>query len=163
MKLTPKNIEEYIDRFLEGETTNEEERAIYRFFREEEVPAHLKEYAPMFAWYEGGMKEDSITPKKRFRLSFRTWSIAAMIAIVLGFGSLMLLEEENNLLNEWECYEGSYMEVNGKRITDVKQIMPEILETLSRAECIERMAQERMEQIRLSEEEIQAKEKLIYN
>ena len=39
MKLTPKNIEEYIDRFLEGETTNEEERAIYRFFREEEVPA----------------------------------------------------------------------------------------------------------------------------
>lgn len=163
MKLTPKNIEEYIDRFLEGETTNEEERAIYRFFREEEVPAHLKEYAPMFAWYEGGMKEDFITPKKRFRLSFRTWSIAAMIAIVLGFGSLMLLEEENNLLNEWECYEGSYMEVNGKRITDVKQIMPEILETLSRAECIERMAQERMEQIRLSEEEIQAKEKLIYN
>lgn len=163
MKLTPKNIEEYIDRFLEGETTNEEERAIYRFFREEEVPAHLKEYAPMFAWYEGGMKEDSITPKKRFRLSFRTWSIAAMIAIVLGFGSLMLLEEEDNLLNEWECYEGSYMEVNGKRITDVKQIMPEILETLSRAECIERMAQERMEQIRLSEEEIQAKEKLIYN
>lgn len=163
MKLTPKNIEEYIDRFMEGETTNEEERAIYRFFREEEVPAHLKEYAPMFAWYEGGMKEDSITPKKRFRLSFRTWSIAAMIAIVLGFGSLMLLEEEDNLLNEWECYEGSYMEVNGKRITDVKQIMPEILETLSRAECIERMAQERMEQIRLSEEEIQAKEKLIYN
>lgn len=163
MKLTPKNIEEYIDRFLEGETTNEEERAIYRFFREEEVPAHLKEYAPMFAWYEGGMKEDSSTPKKRFRLSVKTWSIAAMIAIVLGFGSLMLLEEEDNMLNEWECYEGSYMEVNGKRITDVKQIMPEILETLSRAECIERMAQERMEQIRLSEEEIQAKERLIYN
>lgn len=163
MKLTPKNIEEYIDRFLEGETTNEEEHAIYCFFREEKIPVHLQEYAPMFAWYEGGMKEDSITPKKRFLLSVKTWSIAAMIAIVLGFGSLMLLEEEDNLLNEWECYEGSYMEVNGKRITDVKQIMPEILETLSRAECIERMAQERMEQIRLSEEEIQAKERLIYN
>ena len=37
MKLTQRNIEEYIDRFMAGETTNDEERAIYRFFREEKV------------------------------------------------------------------------------------------------------------------------------
>ena len=55
MELTNKNIEEYINRFLDGETTNAEEQAIYRFFRTGKVPAHLKEYAPMFAWYEGGM------------------------------------------------------------------------------------------------------------
>lgn len=56
MELTNKNIEEYINRFLDGETTNAEEQAIYRFFRTGKVPAHLKEYAPMFAWYEGGMQ-----------------------------------------------------------------------------------------------------------
>ena len=32
MELTNKNIEEYINRFLDGETTNAEEQAIYRFF-----------------------------------------------------------------------------------------------------------------------------------
>jgi hypothetical protein len=53
------------------------------------------------------------------------------------------------------------MEVNGKRITDVELIMPAILETLSKAEHIERMTKKRLEMIRLSEEEIQAKEKLV--
>ena len=84
MKLTQKNIEEYIDRFLEGETTNDEERAIYRFFREEKVPVHLQEYAPMFAWYEGGMQEETVITKKRFHLPIEVWSIgiAAMITII---------------------------------------------------------------------------------
>ena len=49
MELTNKNIEEYINRFLDGETTNAEEQAIYRFFCTGNVPAHLKEYAPMDA------------------------------------------------------------------------------------------------------------------
>ena len=56
MELDKKNIEEYINRFLEGETTNAEEQAIYRFFHTGDVPSHLMGYAPMFAWYEGGMQ-----------------------------------------------------------------------------------------------------------
>ena len=163
MKLTQKNIEEYIDRFMEGETTNDEERAIYRFFREEKVPVHLQEYAPMFAWYEGGMQEETVITKKRFHLPIEVWSIgiAATITIVLGFGVLMYEGGKENMPEEWVCYEGSYMEVNGKRITDVELIMPAILETLSKAEYIERMTKKRLEMIRLSEEEIQAKEKLV--
>ena len=79
----------------------------------------------------------------------------------MGFCSLMYWGEDNRLPEEWACYEGSYMEVNGKRITDVELIMPAILETLSKAEHIERMTKKRLEMIRLSEEEIQAKEKLV--
>lgn len=56
MELDKRNIEEYINRFLEGETTNAEEQAIYRFFHTGDVPSHLMGYAPMFAWYEGGMQ-----------------------------------------------------------------------------------------------------------
>ena len=56
MELDKRNIEEYINRFLEGETTNAEEQAIYRFFHAGDVPSHLMGYAPMFAWYEGGMQ-----------------------------------------------------------------------------------------------------------
>ena len=44
MEVTKNNIEEYIRRFMEGETTNAEEQAIYRFFRAEEVPEHLKQF-----------------------------------------------------------------------------------------------------------------------
>ena len=37
MELDKRNIEEYINRFLEGETTNAEEQAIYRFFHTGDV------------------------------------------------------------------------------------------------------------------------------
>ncbi len=40
MELDKRNIEEYINRFLEGETTNAEEQAIYRFFHTGDVPSH---------------------------------------------------------------------------------------------------------------------------
>ena len=62
---------------------------------------------------------------------------------------------------EWSCYEGSYVEVGGKRISDVKQIMPCIIETLEKAERVEKLAQERVEEIHRSEKEIEEKELLV--
>ena len=62
---------------------------------------------------------------------------------------------------EWSCYEGSYVEVGGKRISDVKQIMPCIIETLEEAERVEKLAQERVEEICRSEKEIEEKELLV--
>ncbi len=103
MELDKRNIEEYINRFLEGETTNAEEQAILIFYSENQA---------------GGS-------------------------------------------GEWSCYEGSYVEVGGKRISDVKQIMPCIIETLEEAERVEKLAQERVEEICRSEKEIEEKELLV--
>ena len=169
MILTREKIEEYITRFMEGETTNEEERAIYHFFRSEEVPEHLKVYAPMFAWYEEGMPEKqavvSLKTSRRFHLPVEIWSIgiAATIAVVVGLGTLLFWDKDNNELDEWACYEGSYIEVRGKRITNVKQILPSILETLNEADRIEQWAQERIDEIKRSEEFVRQKEMLVNN
>ena len=171
MKVTHKNIEEYILRFMEGETTHAEEQAIYRFFRTEQVPEHLKSYAPMFAWYEGGMKEEATSvdaPESPMvplwkRVSVRVWSmgIAAMLTVGIGLGVLLTWGEDER--NEWACYEGSYIEVRGKRITNVKQILPSILETLNEADRIEQLAQERIDEIKRSEELVRQKEMLVNN
>ena len=169
MILTRENIEEYITRFMEGETTNEEERAIYHFFRSEEVPEHLKVYAPMFAWYEDGMPEEqaavALKTSRRFHLPVEIWciGIAATIAVVVGLGTLLFWDKDNNELDEWACYEGSYIEVRGKRITNVKQILPSILETLNEADRIEQLAQERIDEIKRSEEFVRQKEMLVNN
>ena len=110
MDLTNKNIEEYIHRFMEGETTNAEEQAIYRFFRSGDVPEHLKVYAPMFAWYEEGMPEEKkeipITTKtktfwKRIPLGVWSMGIAAMLVIGIGLGILSGLD--NDMDDEWSC------------------------------------------------------------
>ncbi len=186
MELDKRNIEEYINRFLEGETTNAEEQAIYRFFHTGDVPFHLMEYAPMFAWYEGGMqgeagilqtdgqediaggkKSEKVSPvgKKGFyqHIPIAVWSagIAAMMVIALGLGLIFYSENQAGGSGEWSCYEGSYVEVGGKRISDVRQIMPCIIETLEKAERVEKLAQERVDEIRRSEKEIEAKELLV--
>ena len=165
MEITNKNIEEYIQRFMEGETTNAEEQAIYRFFHTEVVPEHLKPYADMFAWYEEGMPEEKLpTPQSRplwKRIPLELWSmgIAAMLVIGIGLGIVLSFGDSTN--EEWSCYEGSYVEVNGKRITDVKTIMPIILETLAEAEAIEKGIEERLAEIQRTEEEIENREEIV--
>lgn len=164
MELTHKNIEEYIRRFMEGETTNDEEQAIYRFFRTGHVPGHLKPYAPMFAWYEEGMPEEAPKAKKKSpwrSIPLEIWSmgIAAMLVIAVGLGAVLSFDDGQN--EEWACYEGSYVEVNGKRITDVEKIMPIILETLAEADELDKQVEERLAEIRRAEKEIVEKEKLV--
>ena len=164
MGITNKNIEKYIHRFMEGETTNVEEQAIYRFFHTEEVPEHLKPYTDMFAWYEEGMPEEKLPkPKTRplwVRIPLELWSmgIAAMLVIGIGLGIVLSFGDSTN--EEWSCYEGSYVEVNGKRITDVEAIMPIILETLAEAEEIEKGIEERLAEARHKEEEIEKREEI---
>lgn len=167
MEITNKNIEEYIRRFMEGETTNAEEQAIYRFFHTEEVPEHLQPYTEMFAWYEEGMPEEikeqpKNTPKPLWkRIPIELWSmgIAAMLVIGIGLGIAIAFEDSPN--EEWSCYEGSYVEVNGKRITDVEKIMPIILETLAEADAIEKGIEERLAEIQRTEEEIAEREEIL--
>ena len=167
MEVTKNNIEEYIRRFMEGETTNAEEQAIYRFFRTEEVPEHLKPYTKMFAWYEEGMPEEELSkPKaqalwKRIPLEIWSTGIAAMLVIGIGLG--IVLSFGDNQHEDWSCYEGSYVEVDGKRITDIETILPIILETLKGAEEIEQRTEARLTRIRSIEEYTREKENINTN
>lgn len=167
MEVTKNNIEEYIHRFMEGETTNAEEQAIYRFFCTEEVPEHLKPYTEMFAWYEEGMPEEELSkPKaqalwKRIPLEIWSTGIAAMLVVGIGLG--IVLSFGDNQHEDWSCYEGSYVEVDGKRITDIETILPIILETLKGAEEIEQRTEARLTRIRSIEEYTREKENINTN
>ena len=167
MEVTKNNIEEYIHRFMEGETTNAEEQAIYRFFRTEEVPEHLKPYTEMFTWYEEGMPEEELSkPKtqplwKRIPLEIWSTGIAAMLVVGIGLG--IILSFGDNQHEDWSCYEGSYVEVDGKRITDIETILPIILETLKGAEEIEQRTEARLTRIRSIEEYTREKENINTN
>ncbi|MDR2148286.1 MAG: hypothetical protein LBE91_17720 [Tannerella sp.] len=47
-----KDIEQLIDRFFDGETTNAEEQALYAFFNGETIPETLEKYKPVFRYFE---------------------------------------------------------------------------------------------------------------
>lgn len=168
MEVTKNNIEEYIRRFLEGETTNAEEQAIYRFFRTGEVPEHLKPYTEMFVWYDEGMPEEQQQPQPKAqpvwkRIPLELWSMGIAAMLVIGIGLGVVLSFGDGQHEDWSCYEGSYVEVNGKRITDIETIMPIILETLAEAEAIERNIEERLAKIQDTENYIKEKEKSTNN
>ena len=162
MEVTKNNIEEYIHRFMEGETTNAEEQAIYRFFRTGEVPEHLKSYTEMFAWYEDGMPEEELSKPKVQplwkRLPPEIWSMGIAAMLVIGIGLGIVLSFGSNQHEDWSCYEGSYVEVNGKRITDIETILPIILETLAEAEKIEKDVEKRLAEAKRTEEGIARQE-----
>ena len=73
------NIHKLIERFLDGETTLEEERRLYAFFLRDDVPEELKQYQEMFRGYA------AIAPKEAKRVVMRPlwWRMISVAACFL--------------------------------------------------------------------------------
>ena len=141
-----KSIEDLLDRFFEGRTSNEEERVLYEFFARPDSPAHLERYREVFGYFESGIALDfSETPELRLpakEISYKRkigWAIAVCVA-----ASLLLFLVNTVFMNQnasFNPYEGSYIVRNGVVMTDIKKIQPE-LEVISRAaEAMEKKAE----------------------
>jgi hypothetical protein len=156
---TEMDIQTLIERFLEGETSNAEEQTLYRYFESGEVDPALEKYREMFKWYAAGMPEDSSIPVNRgggglrarspehLRSARSQWvrwlSIAASLLLLVGVGLGLWHYQQQQ--EEYALYEGSYIIRNGQKITDIKQILPELKAT--ELEVSEMMKQENINQI----------------
>jgi hypothetical protein len=128
-------IEDLIARFFDGQTSNEEEQALYRFFAQETVPAHLMRYQPVFGYFETALADEcnaleTNIPSPHLPRSKRwlAWTgiAAALLAGVL-FGMHLLMQPTV------DPYEGSYIVRNGVKITDLNLIRPELEATVQEA------------------------------
>lgn len=81
------NIEKLLEKYLEATTTVVEEEMLREYFTKEEVPLHLKEYAPMFQYFSIA-KEEKFTkkvPLKPRKRSYIKWiSVAAVSVLIFG-------------------------------------------------------------------------------
>ncbi|MDO6604744.1 hypothetical protein [Arenibacter palladensis] len=81
------NIEKLLEKYLEATTTVVEEEMLREYFTKEEVPLHLKEYAPMFQYFSIA-KEEKFTkkvPLKPRKRSYIKWiSVAAVSILIFG-------------------------------------------------------------------------------
>lgn len=120
-----KRIQQLIGRFLEGRTSNAEEQLLYDYFSEENVAPELTQYREMFRWYAAGMPERKAKSIMLPHLTktARRWLAAAvslLILIGIGLGYRSYQEQQS----EYAIYEGSYIIRDGKKITDLRQILP---------------------------------------
>ncbi|MBR1401257.1 MAG: hypothetical protein IJ562_06660 [Prevotella sp.] len=116
-----RKIQQLIERFLNGETTNAEEQALYDYFDGEDIAESLKQYQEMFHWYANGMP--AISRHKRTYVA-AILAIAASLLLLVGVGLGYWHYQQQQ--EEYAIYEGSYIIRDGKKITDIRQILPEL-------------------------------------
>lgn len=150
-----KQIYDLVEKFLEGRTSNAEERELYAWFRENEVPAEWQELKAMFEWYEAGMPEinnahsgqlsEQPTPvtqhtaTSRPRRRVRMWLTGAAITAAASIAALLWLTPTTPTI---DIYEGSYIIEAGVMCDNSESIRQDIEELLARAELIEQSADE---------------------
>ena len=123
--INEQEIQQLIERFLEGETSNAEEQTLYDYFSGENVAENLESYREMFQWYAAGMPEKKENPAKRSYI--RWFAIAASLLLLVGIG--FGVQQYQKQQEQYAIYEGSYIIRDGKKITDIKLILPELQAT----------------------------------
>jgi hypothetical protein len=97
------HIQNLMDRFFEGETSNAEEKELYLFFTQKDLPKQFEPYRKMFGFFESGMADETTKPevseKKRKVVSFRkiAWTalaVAASLLLVFVIGSRIQKERQ---------------------------------------------------------------------
>ena len=136
MKEELTHIKILLERFFEGQTSNEEEQELYRFFGRDNIPDELIAYKPLMQYFETGLadelacpEEDKVAPKntKTHRLR-NLWIIRGSVAASF----LMILSASLYLMKPADPYAGSYIIRNGVRITDLNMIRPELEATVQK-------------------------------
>lgn len=120
-----KRIQQLIKRFLDGETRLEEEETLYKYFNGNHVSKELRKYQKMFQWYANGMPMEELDEMKQMKSSKTVrWimSIAASLLLLVGVG----VWKYQKLQEEYAIYEGSYIVRDGKKLTNIKEILPEL-------------------------------------
>ena len=116
-----RKIQQLIERFLNGETTNAEEQTLYDYFASDNVAESLRQYQGMFRWYAEGMPAIRGHKKTYIRTIL---AIAASLLLLVGVGLGYWHYQQQQ--EEYAIYEGSYIIRDGKKITDIRQILPEL-------------------------------------
>lgn len=123
------DIDSLLNKYFEGETTLEEEHTLRAYFNQENLPEHLKELAPMFTYIDDervvleALKEiRDVSPaltvtKKKKSIFNRSFYISAVAAACITAVFFLFSPEKNNSNGK-----NSYAWINGKLITDKKEI-----------------------------------------
>lgn len=141
IRIDNENLDRMLEKFFDGNTNRDEEKALESFFRSGvDIPPEYEAYRDMFGWYASGMKEEDLPapaamPRRKQWRPFLWWgSVAAVIAVIFCFGPLRSTID----FTAPSSYEGSYVMRDGKIMTGDAEIRAEIEAAILDGECLER-------------------------
>ncbi len=82
-------IEKLVEKYLNAETTLQEESILKEYFTGDNIAPHLKEYSYMFSYFKNVKEEKytktiSLEPKKSRRVNFKWLSVAASVVLLFS-------------------------------------------------------------------------------
>ena len=95
-RYSQQKIKTLLDKFMNGQTTVEEEAMLAEYFRSDDVPAEWEDYRLMFDYFDRGMEGD-LVPVEQPRPSLtrlmgrRWWGIAAAACITVAIVATVML------------------------------------------------------------------------
>jgi hypothetical protein len=95
-------IEILINKYLEGESSQEEESILRHYFSSEVVDKKVQEYQPIFNFYTEAQKIENAAELPELKAIVKnkkaqTWiSIAASIVVLVGVGTYFFLQVDSN-------------------------------------------------------------------
>lgn len=124
-----KHIEDLLERFFNGTTTNAEEQELYTYFKSEDIPESLTPYKPVFGYFESGILQEAEkvpivenTPPKRKKTKLIKYGIVSLIAASI---LAIFVFKPFTQATEPDIYEGSYIIENGVKSYDKERIHSE--------------------------------------
>ena len=132
-------IKTLMDKFLQAETSLEEEYRLYTYFSCGDIAEELLPFKPMMEDYAAILykaeKPESHEVKLRFMWRWLVGAAAVMLLVLSvrwGYQAHVNSQLDN-------LYRGSYVIVNGERIDNLKQISARIEQTLLTARQVENL------------------------
>lgn len=84
-------IADLVEKFLDGRTTNSEERELYAWFRTHDIPEEWAPLKSMFAWYEAGMPEEVVVEEEQRPIVSRSRVVPLRRWLQLAGGCVAIL------------------------------------------------------------------------
>lgn len=123
IRYTKEYIGNLLDKYMDGTSTLDEEAILSEYFRGKDIPQEWEDYRQLFQEIED-MRPQAQTIKRRMGWPYKWIAIAASLLILVGIG--FGVRQYQDLQKQYAIYEGSYIIRDGKKITDIKQILPEL-------------------------------------
>ncbi|MCM1522363.1 MAG: hypothetical protein NC039_06905 [Muribaculaceae bacterium] len=126
------NYKDYIKRFLNAETSLQEEKELYAWFARTDLPPEAEKWREMFGWYDSlSAPEPQKKPSSvRLRiLPLKKWqwiAVAASVAVLFMIG-MWTRPGLTSHDSEYLTYENCYRIKDGKKITDQDIVVTEFL------------------------------------
>ena len=123
IRYTKEYIGKLLDKYMDGTSTIDEEAILSEYFRGKDIPQEWEDYRQLFQEIEN-MRPQPEAIKRGMSSPYKWITIAAslLILVSVGFG----VRQYQNQQEQYAIYEGSYIIRDGKKITDIKQILPEL-------------------------------------